>query len=134
MRAKSFRKFLEEKESEASSPYIDALQDELGIDSADLEKDPQLASFFSLGADTKNIGLYKILRIVRDEGGKPTHAVVRTMEDRSIKDRRYRDSEGTLKRIEGDAEERTLVVPIEDLDKLLSQDFQPPPAPPGGAP
>jgi hypothetical protein len=130
MRAKSFGKFVEEKEG--SSPYINALQDELGIDSRDLEEEPQVASFFSLGNDAKNIGLYRIVKIIRDGDGNPTHAVVKTMEDKSIKSRRYRDGEGGMKRVDGETDEESFVVPIEELDKLMSQDFQPPPAAPGG--
>ena len=130
MTSKSFRKFL--KEEEAKSPYMDALKDELGIDSRDMEKEPMVGSFFSIGRDINNIGPYRIVKIIRDEDGKPTHAVVKTMEDKAIKNRRYRDEEEGMKRIEGDAEEKTLVVSIGDLDKLMSQDFQPPPQPAGG--
>ena len=132
MGTKSFRKFVEEKEAEASSPYIDALQDELGVDPADLEKDAQFASFYSMGKDTKNIGTYRIVRLIRNSAGEPTHAVVKTIEDEAIKGRRYRDSEGSLKKVAADAEEQTFVVPIKDVGNLLSQSLQPPPAPPGG--
>lgn len=130
MKAKSFSKFLEERA--ASSPYIDALKDELGVDSRDMEKEPQVGSFFSIGKDIKNVGAYKVVKIIRDSEGNPTHAVVRSMEDRAIKSRRYRDEEGEMKRVDGDSDEETMVVPIDDLDKLLSQDFQPPPQPAGG--
>lgn len=134
MRAKSFRKFVEDKEGseDPQSPYLKSLEDELGIDPRDLEKDPQVASFFSMDGDVKNLGLYRIVKLIRDDEGNPTHAVVKTMEDGSVKNRRYRDEDGTLKGVGGDAEEKTLVVPIEDLDKLMSQDFQPPPQAPGG--
>lgn len=132
MRPKSFKKFVEDKESSPSSPYINSLEDELGIDPRDLKTDPQVASFFSLGSDTKNIGLYKIVKVLKNDDGEPTHAVIKTMEDRSIKDRRYKDEEGGMKRVEGDNEEGTFIVPIDDLDKLMSQDFQPPPQAPGG--
>lgn len=128
MRAKSFRKFVEEKE--AQTPYLNSLEDELGIDPRDLEKDPQMASFFSLGGDIRNLGLYRIVKIVRDDDGNPTHAVVKTMEDPSVRNRRYRGDGDDMKRIEGDGEEGTFVVPIEELDKLMSQDFQPPPGGP----
>lgn len=133
MGPKSFRKFVEDKEA-AASPYIDSLEDELGIDPRDLEKDPQMASFYSLGKDIKNVGIYRVVRIIRDGSGTPTHAVVRSMEDRTVRNRRYRDGEGGIKRVDGDGEERNFVVPIGDLDKLMSQDFQPPPEAPGGPP
>lgn len=131
MKPKSFRKFVEEKEA-AASPHIDALQDELGIDPRDLENEPMVASFFAMGDEARNIGPYRVLRFKRDESGKITHAVVKRFDDRAIKNRRYRDEDGNMKRIDGQESQDSLVVPIEELDKLLSQSFQPPPAPPGG--
>lgn len=130
MKPKSFRKFVEEKE--AGSPHIDALQDELGIDPRDLENEPMIASFFAMGDETRNIGPYRVLRFKRDESGKITHAVVKRFDDRAIKNRRYRDEDGNMTRMAGQESQESLVVPIEELDKLLSQSFQPPPAPPGG--
>jgi hypothetical protein len=130
MRAKSFRKFVEDKE--AKSPYINALKDELGIDSRDMEMEPLIGSFFSLGNNIKNVGPYKVIKIIRDEDGNPTHAVVKMIEDKSIKNRNYRDEDGEMKRVELGSDEKAMVVPIDDLDKLMSQDFQPPPQPPGG--
>lgn len=130
MRAKSFREFVEERE--ASSPHIDAIQDELGIDPRDLEKEPQVAAFFQMGKEVRNIGPYRIVSLKRDDDGRITHAVVRRFDDRGIINRRYRDEEGGMVRMDRDADSERMVVPIEDLDKLLSQDFQPPEAPPGG--
>lgn len=130
MRAKSFRKFVEDKE--ASSPHINAMQDELGIDPRDLEKEPQVASFFAMGKEIRNIGPYRIMSLKRDDNGNITHAVVRRFDDRGIINRRYRDEEGSMMRMKKDANSERMLVPIEDLDKLMSQDFQPPEAPPGG--
>lgn len=130
MRAKSFRKFVEEKET--SSPHIDAMQDELGIDPRDLEKEPQVASFFQMGKEVRNIGPYRIVSLKRDDDGKITHAVVKRYDLRGANSRRYRDEEGRMIRMDRDNDSERMVVPIEDLDKLMSQDFQPPEAPPGG--
>ena len=130
MRAKSFREFVEEKE--ASSPHIDAMQDELGIDPRDLEKEPQVAAFFAMGKEVRNIGPYRIVSFKRDDDGRITHAVVRRYDDRGIQSRRYRDEEGGMIRMDKDDDSERMVVPIGNLDKLMSQDFQPPDAPPGG--
>jgi hypothetical protein len=128
MRPKSFRKFVEDKEREVSTPYIDAISDELGINPDDLGEEPQVGSFYSMGKDIKNLGAYRVIKIIRNSDGSPTHAVVRTIEDRAINDRRYRQGKEGMRRIEGEADEKNFVVPIDELDKLLSQDFQPPPA------
>lgn len=130
MRAKSFREFVEEKE--ASSPHIDAMQDELGIDPRDLEKEPQVAAFFAMGKEVRNIGPYRIVSFKRDDDGRITHAVVRRYDLRGAISRRYRDEEGGMIRMDKDDDSERMVVPIGDLDKLMSQDFQPPEAPPGG--
>lgn len=132
MAPKSFRKFVEEKEREASSPHLDALEDEMGIDPRDLEKEPMIASFFSMGGDVRNIGPYRVVSFKRDESGRITHAVVKRFDDRGIKNRRYKDEDGDIKRVAGREEDDRFLVPIDELDKLLSQDFQPPPQPPGG--
>lgn len=125
---KSFRKFIEETEKETSSPHLDALGSEMGIDPRDLEKEPMVGSFFSMGNEIKNIGMYRIVRFKRDESGKITHAVVERMEDRAIKNRTYRDEDGALMQTKGSDEGDKMIVPIEDLDKLMSQSLQPPPA------
>jgi len=130
MRAKSFHKFLEERES--SSPHIDALEDELGIDPRDIEKEPQIASFFSLGKEVRNIGPYRVVSLKRNSEGAITHAVIERRDDRGIKNRRYRDEEGKMTRMGANYEAERMVVPIEDLDRLMSQDFQPPPDAAGG--
>lgn len=130
MIAKSFRKFIEEKESQ--SPHIDAMQDELGIDPRDLEKEPQVAAFFGMGKEIRNIGPYKVVSLKRDDDGKITHAVVKRFDDRAIINRRYRDEDGKMTRMKNDYESERMVIPVEELDKLLSQDFQPPDQAGGG--
>jgi hypothetical protein len=123
MAEKSFRKFLEEEEKR--SPYLSSLEDELGLDPSDMEKEPQIASFFSMGGITNNVGSYKILKFNRNEKGDVTHAVVKKINDPAIKKRTYKDKEGEAVRLDDEQDEETFIVPVEDLDKLLSQDFQP---------
>lgn len=124
---KSFKKFIEEKEQ--NSPYISSLQDELGINIKDLEKEPQIASFFAFGkGNISNIGPYKIVEFKRNKDGKITHAVVAQNNDQAIQNRQYKDKEGNISRVKNDVENKKFIVPIEELDKLLSQDFSSQPA------
>lgn len=126
---KSFKKFIEEKH-----PYISALSDELGINTKDLEKEPQIGSFFSIGSgNINNIGAYKVIEFKRNEDGEITHAVVCQNNDLKIKNRQYQDKDGKITRIDKDDESKKFIVPIEELDGLLSQDFMPPPSSGGGA-
>ena len=124
MRKKSFKSFLEEEEQKS---YISSLQDELGISPEDMESEPQIASFFSLGGKfIDNIGSYKIIKFQRNEDGKITHAVVKQINDSNILNRRYKEKKDKILRVDAPKENETFLVKIEDLDKLLSQDFQPP--------
>lgn len=130
MKPKSFRKFVEDKE--ASAPHLDALEDEMGIDPRDLEKEPMIGSFFAMGDEVRNIGPYKVLGFKRDSSGKITHAVVKRFDDRGIKNRRYRDEDGNMTRMKAPENQERLVIPVGELDGLLSQSLQPPPQTPGG--
>ena len=123
MAEKSFRKFLEEEENK--SPYLSSLEDELGLDPRDLEKEPQIASFFSIGGTTNNVSPYRILKFKSNENGKLTHAIVKKINDPAIKKRAYKDKDSETVRVDDERSEETHIVPIEDLDKLMSQDFQP---------
>lgn len=111
---KSFRKFMEESED---SPFIDSMQDMLGISPEDLKKEPQLATFFKMTKGT-NLGAYKIVEFKRDRNGKITHAVVRPMDS----DKTYKDEGGKLKIVPGQ-DSGDKLVPVGDLDGLLSQDL-----------
>lgn len=111
---KSFRKFVEESEN---SPFIDSMQDVLGISPEDLRKEPQLATFFKMTKGT-NLGTYKIVEFKRDREGKITHAVVRPMSS----DKNYKDEDGKLKIVPGPDSGDKLVA-VKDLDGLLSQDL-----------
>lgn len=131
MKPKSFKKFIEEKEKEVSSPHLDSLEDELGIDPRDLEMEPQIASFFSFDGQARNIGPYRIISFKKNNDGKITHAVVKRFDLPGIKNRSYKDEDGNMVRIDAQKGEQKFLVPIGDLDKLLSQDLQPPPQAPG---
>lgn len=118
---KTFRKFIEEKEQ---APYISSLEDELGINIKDLEKEPQIATFFAFGkGNISNISPYKIIEFKRNEDGKITHAVVCKNDEGPINSRQYQDKNGEITRVKNDTENKKFIVAIEDLDKLLSQDF-----------
>lgn len=97
----------------------------MGLDPRDMEKEPQVASFFSMGGKTNNIGSYRILQFKRNENGEVTHAVVKKINDPTVKKRTYKDKDGEFSRVDDEQSEEAFIVPVEDLDKLLSQDFQP---------
>jgi hypothetical protein len=126
MKKRSFKAFLEEKEN----PYLSSLEDELGIDIKDLKNEPQIASFYSFGKTIQNIGSYKILNFKRNEKGEITHAVVKQANDPVIKNRKYKEKDGSIEREKENLkkDDQVFIVQIKDLDKLLSQDFMPPPA------
>lgn len=118
---KSFKSFLEEK----NNPYLNSLQDELGIDLKDLKSDPQVATFYSLGKTIQNIGSYKILEFKRNDKNEITHAVVKQINDPKIKNRKYQIRNNKIIKNNKNQKNKIFLIKIEDLDKLLSQDFQP---------
>lgn len=130
MAEKSFRSFLEEDENK--SPYMASLEDEMGIDPRDLEKEPQIGSFFSFGKIASNIGPYKVVKFKRNEDGEITHAIVKQINDPIINSRKYKDKDGNITKVDDEKGDKTFIVPIEDLDKLMSQDFQSAPGGMGG--
>lgn len=112
---KSFGKFLEEK---GQAPFINSIEDILGINPDDLSNEPQLATFFRMSKGT-NLGSYKIVRFKRNSEGKITHAVVRPMDS----DKTYKDEKGKIK-IVPNPDSGDKLVPIDALDGLLSQDLK----------
>lgn len=134
----SFRRFLEDEENRTA--HLDALQDELGIDPKHLKDTPQVASFFSLGGDTFNLGSYKIIDYKYGQDGKPTHAVVKMIYDPNGNRRRYKNDGEDKTRVQDYDDGKTYLVPIEDLQALMTQGLDqagagaPMGAPPAGPP
>ena len=104
----------------------------MGIAPRDLEKEPLVGSFFGIGDKVRNIGPYRIVRLKRDESGRVTHAVVAAVDDVAIKNRKYRNDDGEMTRVKSAEGQDEFIVPVEDLDRLMSQSLQPPPQAPGG--
>ena len=126
MTEKTFSEFLREEENK--HPFLSSIRDELGIKPSDLEHEPLVASFFSFGKTLSDIAPYKVLGFKRDHNGRITHALVKQTTDKSMSNRQYKDDgEGGFVKIDGTPDERKFLVGIEDLDKLMSQDFQPQP-------
>lgn len=116
--AKSFKKFLEEKEERASTPFINSLKDEFGVGVEDLGV--QKGTFLQMGLGS-NLWTYKVVGVKKDRDGKATHAVVKPIS----MDKAYKDEDGKTSRVPPQEDAKERLIPIEDLDGLLQQDFQP---------
>lgn len=108
----SFSNFLKNEEES----YFSALSDQLGINLDDFKKDPKIASFFSFGSNTTNIGPYSILDFKKNEDGEITHVLVKQINDPKIKNIKYQDD----KKIKKDTDEKFLIS-IDDFQKLIMQ-------------
>lgn len=107
------------EEQSDKHPLMSSLKDMLGIDDEDLKDEPQIASFFKISQGT-NLGSYKILEFKRNSEGKITHALVVPM----YMDKIYGGKEGSMKRLpRGAADHGVKLVAVQDLDKLMGQDF-----------
>jgi hypothetical protein len=124
----SFYKFLEQQEEDDQekdkTSYVSALEDELGINPEDFYKDPKYASFFSLGSNGVNLGIYKIIEFKRNSKGDVTHAVVAKNNDKAIKNKSYYSTEKDIFQVPSNKENRTFIVPIEELESLMMQGNQ----------
>lgn len=122
----SFYKFLEQQEDkEDKVSYVSALEDELGINPEDFYKDPKYASFFSLGSNGVNLGIYKIIDFKRNSKGDVTHAVVEKNNDSAIKNKNYYSGEKDIFQIPSNKDNNKIfTVPIEDLESLMMQGSQ----------
>jgi hypothetical protein len=122
----NFRQFLEDG-------YTDKLQDELDIDPETVGDSPQWAANIGLGGFSYNGMTYKF-KYARDSSGKITGALVKPVD----LGRAYVDRDGKKMRVSAkDTSER--FISIDDLNKMMTQGLQPPPAAPemgdmGGTP
>lgn len=124
---KSFKNFIKEEEQKNPHPFMSSIQDEIGISLKDLPKEVQIGSFYSVNGVISNIGPYKVVKSLKNDKGEITHAVIKIINDKSIKNRNYKNKDGKLVRVDAEKEDKTHIVPIGQLDKLMSQDFAPPP-------
>ena len=121
----SFSDFLKNEEE----TYFTAMN-KLGINKDDYKKFPQSSSFFSFGQVPFNLGIYTILDFKRNEKGDITHAKVKQIRDKHFNSLSY-DKEDREK-LDKSNEEESFLVPIEDLESLMTQANQQPAAPPEG--
>lgn len=105
-------------ENEEAETLVSSMQDILGINPEDLKNEPQIATFFKMGPNGTNMGSYKVVQFKRNENGQITHALVRPI---SV-DKVYKDG-GPKKLDSSNAPKGDFLVPIGELNKLLSQDF-----------
>lgn len=118
----SFRQFVEAEEGKASNaPHFDALSDEFGIEPRHFKDFPQISSFFSLGGDLYNLSDYEIIDFKYGRDGKPTHAVVRITNNNPLRRRYKNDQENDKVQIPNEPDDKTYVVPIQDLQDLMTQ-------------
>ena len=96
----------------------------------DYKKFPQSSSFFSFGQVPFNLGIYTILDFKRNEKGDITHAKVKQIRDKHFNSLSY-DKEDREK-LDKSNEEESFLVPIEDLESLMTQANQQPATPPEG--
>lgn len=118
----SFRDFLHKEENKAAkTSHLDALSKEFGIDPEHLIGDPKVASFFSLGGDAYNLGGFEIVDYKYGPNGKPSHAVVKMSNTNDIRRRYKTDSKYGKVQIPDEPDDKTYLVPIEDLQDLMTQ-------------
>lgn len=114
---KSFRKFLEESE------HIKSLERVFKIHPEDLKNDAIMAKWFQSGENGPgtNSGSYRIVDFKKNSEGEITHAVIKILSMDNV----YKgDKDGKFSEMPSGGEGKEMLVPIEELDQLLQQDFK----------
>lgn len=123
MKILSFRQFLEDQKPKPMN-HLDALSDELGIHTDDLEKTPQVLANFQLNGKAYNLSGYQIVDLIRDDNGEVTAAKIKLINDPADETRKlFRKSKKTKKwvKIPDIDDDETYTVSVDQLNKMMTQ-------------
>jgi hypothetical protein len=121
----SFSNFLKNEEE----TYFTGMS-KMGINKDDYKYFPQSSSFFDFGQFPVNIGSFTILDFKKNENGEITHVKVKQIKDPQFNSLKYDKENRETKDDEYGSE--VFLVPIGDVEKLLLQGQNQPPADPSG--
>ena len=115
-----FRQFIELDERKPN--YLDALQDELGIDPKAFESNPEWAANMTVGNFSYNGLLYKIKNFVY-RGGNITGAMVEPMNVPGVKSQRsyLKKGDQQIRMPNAHVSSEPFFVPVDTLNKMLTQ-------------
>lgn len=124
-----FKQFLELADIKPS--YMNAIQDELGIDPKTLAKTPQWAGNVQMGNVSYNGIMYQVTRMVY-KNGQVSGAMIKPLAVQGVKSQRaYLNRDGSQIRSPNSTPDGSEVfLPIDKLNSLMTQGFNA--APPGG--
>lgn len=123
MQILSFKNFLESYEKNPN--YLDVIQDELGIDPKSLEKSPNWISSIKLKNISYNGINYEIRRIVKNDKGSITGAMIAPIENGSLTQRAYLSTkDGKLRNPDSTVTNKELFISIDKLNSMLSQPLE----------
>ena len=107
--------------------YLDALQDELGIDPKSLEKSPGWAANMAIGKFSYNGLIYKIKNFVY-KNGTISGAVVEPLDIEGVKSQRayYNKGDKQIKMPDATTGSRPFFIPVDKLNAMLTQGFSMP--------
>jgi len=123
MKNLSFKKFFESYQKKTN--YIDVIQDELGIDPKSLENGSNWASSIKMKNISYNGINYEISRIVKNDKGSITGAMIKPIDYGSLTQRSYLNTkDGSLRRPDSSVSTKEIFISIDKLNTLLSQPLQ----------
>jgi hypothetical protein len=123
----NFRQFIELDERQPN--YLDAIQDELGIDPKILEKNPEWAANMTMGNLSFNGIMYKIVNIIK-KGGNVTGAMIQPMNVAGNTTQRayFNKGDKQIKMPDSTVSNSPTYVSIDQLNNMLTQGMQATPA------
>ena len=117
----TFKQFIEFSDPKPVT-HFKALSGELGIEPEDVAKVPQVASFFNLGNNTYNLSGIKIIDYEYDDQGNPTHARITMINDPHSRTRKtFRKHGDKYVQMDDEPDDKIYMVPIKQLEKLMTQ-------------
>lgn len=124
MQSLYFRQFVELQEKQPN--YLDAIQDELGIDPKALEKNPGWAANVSIGNLSYNGIMYKIVNLTYKHGNI-TGAVIQPMNIPGVNSQRsyLKHGDKQIKMPDSDVSTQVSYISIDKLNDMLTQGMQP---------
>lgn len=123
MKNLSFKKFFESYQKKTN--YIDVIQDELGIDPKSLENGSNWAYSIKMKNISYNGINYEISRIVKNDKGSITGAMIKPIDYGSLTQRSYLNTkDGSLRRPDSSVSTKEIFISIDKLNTLLSQPLQ----------
>lgn len=100
--------------------HLDVMSSELGIDPKYLKNQPQILTNFNFGNTAFDKVSYDVVDYVK-KGNITTHVIIKVTPLAGDNRRKYQRISGQYASVPDDRQSRTMTIPIEDFNKMITQ-------------